>query len=247
MTRDIAYSIALHLALVFAALAGAAVGGPSTNQYDDVIRVNLAAPPLDIPTPPQSTPPPAEPEPTPDPPTPEPPAIEETVIPEEPTESAEPEPEPEIEPEIVEEDPPPPVEQPARPPDDAPTDTPDSGPDELPTEADSEIDVGRGSPFAGATVDNASFNYPFWFDLAFDKIARNFRNTVSTDARLVCVVSFEVLQSGRVVNLTVEHSSGIPRYDDACLAAIERSSPFRELPREFLDEVIRLTIPFANR
>ena len=36
-----------------------------------------------------------------------------------------------------------------------------------------------GSPFAGASVDNASFDYPYWFVQAFNKINFNFKKTVS--------------------------------------------------------------------
>ncbi|MBD3404124.1 TonB family protein [candidate division GN15 bacterium] len=113
-----------------------------------------------------------------------------------------------------------------------------------------EIDVdatGPGSPFAGARVDNASFDYPYWFDLAFTQMANNFRNPINTDAKLVCVVYFQVIRSGRVLDLRIERSSGVPAFDDACLAAVERSRPFNPLPREFPDEIIGITVPFTNR
>lgn len=106
--------------------------------------------------------------------------------------------------------------------------------------------VGEGSPFAGATVDNAAFDYPWWFTQAFTKIASNFRNPVSTDIELSCLISFHVLPSGRIIDKKLVASSGIPRFDDACLAAVEQSSPFPPLPTEFGGEVIGITIPFRN-
>lgn len=115
-------------------------------------------------------------------------------------------------------------------------------------DGDADVEVaGASSPFAGATVDNASFDYPYWFDLAFTQIANNFRNPINSDAKLVCVVYFQVIRSGRVLDVKVLTPSGIPAFDDACLAAIERSKPFNPLPREFRDEIIGITVPFTNR
>jgi len=105
-----------------------------------------------------------------------------------------------------------------------------------------------GSPFQGATVESESaFEYPYWFTQAFNKIASNWRNPVAYDGTLVCVVYFQVIRSGRVIELRIVQSSGIPAFDQACLQAIERSAPFPPLPREFRDEIIGITVPFKNR
>ncbi len=112
-----------------------------------------------------------------------------------------------------------------------------------------EIDVsgsGPGSPFAGATIDNASFDYPYWFTQTFNKLAANFRNTVVIDGRVVCVVYFQVLRSGRMVDLKVEQTSGIPAFDKVCLTAVEKSAPFPPLPKDFRDEIIGISVPFTN-
>ncbi len=119
-------------------------------------------------------------------------------------------------------------------------------PTESKAESGKEIDTkttDAGSPFAGATVDNESFDYPYWFTQAFNKISRNFRRTISLDGNVICVVSFEVIRSGRVLEVKIDQSSGIPGVDRDCLAAIERSKPFPPLPDEFRDEIIRITIP----
>ena len=104
--------------------------------------------------------------------------------------------------------------------------------------------TGGGSPFAGATIDNVTFNYPYWFTQAFNKILRNWRNPVAADGAIVCVVYFQVIKSGRVIESKVQVSSGIRPFDDACLRAVERSAPFPELPRDFRDEIIGITLPF---
>jgi TonB family protein len=101
-----------------------------------------------------------------------------------------------------------------------------------------------GSPFAGATVDNLSFDYPYWFVQAFTKIQSNWINTVETDGEIVCVVYFQVIKSGRLMDARVETESGIEAFDQGCLGAIYKSAPFPPLPSDFADEVIGITLPF---
>jgi protein TonB len=101
-----------------------------------------------------------------------------------------------------------------------------------------------GTALSGATVDNASFNYPYWFQQSFNKIARNFRMPFAYDGTIVCAVYFQVIKSGRVIDIEIRESSGIPRFDEACKAAVERSAPFPPLPSEFRDEIIGITLPF---
>ena len=116
-----------------------------------------------------------------------------------------------------------------------------------PEESETEVEEASGGQFAGATIDNASFDYPIWFRQAFVKIARNFRHGTMSDGSLVCTIYFQVLASGRVSGLSVEESSGFSAFDDACMEAVSRSAPFPPLPRDFRDEIIGITIPFTNR
>jgi len=109
-----------------------------------------------------------------------------------------------------------------------------------------EIETGGSSPFTGATIDNATFNYPYWFTQAFNKIASNFRNTFLYDGTLVCVVYFQVIKSGRIIEIRIEKSSGFSEFDGICLRAIESSKPFPPLPNDFRDEIIGITLPFKN-
>ena len=118
------------------------------------------------------------------------------------------------------------------------------------SEAPAETEVagtGAGTPFRGATIDNATFNYPYWFTQAFNKISGNFRNPVAYDGTLVCTIYFQVIKSGRVIELRIAESSGIAAFDDACLTAVDRSAPFPPLPRDFRDEILGISVPFTNR
>jgi len=103
-----------------------------------------------------------------------------------------------------------------------------------------------GQMFAGATVSNQNFDYPYWFDQAFSKIQSNMRNTVSSDSPLICKVYFEVIQSGKLITVKIVESSGIEQFDDACVMAIERSAPFPPLPRNFREEIIGISLPFST-
>lgn len=109
-----------------------------------------------------------------------------------------------------------------------------------------KVETGGGSPFEGATIDNATFNYPYWFTQTFNKIASNYRNTFLYDGTLVCVVYFQVIKSGRVIELRIEKSSGFSEFDETCLRAIESSKPFPPLPNDFRDEILGITLPFKN-
>lgn len=121
--------------------------------------------------------------------------------------------------------------------------TPTTEPQEKEIETKS-TDVGQ--MFAGATVSNQNFDYPYWFDQAFSKIQSNMRNTVSSDSPLICKVYFEVIQSGKLITIKVMESSGINQFDDACVSAIERSAPFPPLPRNFREEIIGISLPFST-
>lgn len=111
---------------------------------------------------------------------------------------------------------------------------------------DVEATTTGGTMLSGASVDNVSFNYPYWFTQAFYKISGNFRNPVNYDGTLICIVYFQVIQSGRTFDVKIIESSGLEAFDQACLAAIERSKPFPPLPNEFQSEVIGITLPFKS-
>lgn len=223
MKREILYSLVLHLVILGLTVLSSPFDAARTFDYDEVIRIRAVSMPDFSPAAPQ----PAAPEPV---------AIPE-ALPEEAPEIPIDNPKTIDEPKKIEK-PKPPAEKPEQ------TGTAGNGEGNK-----KEIDVsgtGPGSPFAGATIDNASFDYPYWFTQAFNKIASNFRNTVVIDGRVVCVVYFQVIRSGRLTELRVEQSSGIPAFDRVCLAAIERSAPFPPLPREFREEIIGIAVPFTN-
>ena len=222
MKLEIILSFCLHL-LIILATAISAPFQTSTHDFGEVIRVSITSP---------SELPATEPEPLPPIPVPAPAVEEIPDIPISDPSTAEPV---RIEPK---EEPKKPKEKQIR-----------RTQAETMTESD-QVEVpgtGSGTPFGGATIDNASFDYPYWFRQAFMKLSQSFRNPVAFDGTLVCTIYFQVIKSGRVIDRKIVESSGIPAFDEACLAAVERSEPFPPLPREFTDEIIGITVPFTNR
>ena len=234
--RDIIFSAILHVVILAATVVSSPFQGDRRLDLgEEVIRVQLTA----MPTPAAAEPAPKQPIQVPsavledvfeDVPITDPSTKEKVVVPEKMPNKPKPKPKPKQTP--------PQQPQQAKVENSAPT---DSGEKEIDAEG-----TGAGSPFAGATIDNASFEYPYWFTQAFNKIAQNYRIPIAYDGTLVCVVYFQVIRSGRMIEVRVEKSSGIQAFDDACLLAVERSAPFPPLPREFRDEVIGITIPFKS-
>ncbi|UCD95508.1 MAG: TonB family protein [Candidatus Zixiibacteriota bacterium] len=104
--------------------------------------------------------------------------------------------------------------------------------------------LGAGSKFGGAAIDNAAFDYPYWFVQAFSKIERNWSNPVFANSPLTCIIYFQVIRSGRVLKVEIEESSGIDAFDRACERAVKLSQPLPPLPNEFRDEIIGIHLEF---
>lgn len=225
MNRDVLFSALIHIGIIAATVISSPLTPRSPFDFDEVIRVTITSPSDLLPA--------------------EPVPLEPIPVP-----SAASEPDPEISiddpttaPETVIPEKPPPKPKPKKKTKSAPNRSKEQA------EATDQVEAptGNSSPFSGATIDNASFNYPYWFTQAFNKIAGNFRNPVAYDGRLICTIYFQVIKSGRVVEVRIERSSGLEAFDNAVLLAIDRSAPFPPLPSEFTDEIIGITLPVSNR
>lgn len=109
--------------------------------------------------------------------------------------------------------------------------------------------LNAGSKFGGAAIDNASFDYPYWFVQSFSKIERNWSNPVYANRPLTCIIYFQVIRSGRIIKIEIEQSSGIDAFDGACERAVKLAQPLPPLPNEFTDEIlgIHLEFPYIPR
>ncbi len=104
--------------------------------------------------------------------------------------------------------------------------------------------IGAGTQFGSVAVDNASFQYPYYFIQAFGKIQRNWSNPVAANQPLSCIIYFKVIRSGSVLDPDIEKSSGVTAYDRACLRAVQASSPLPQLPTDFRDDIIGIHLEF---
>ncbi|MBU8934536.1 MAG: TonB family protein [candidate division Zixibacteria bacterium] len=233
MRRDVVFSLILHALIISATLWSAPIKWRKEITYDDIIRVQLTAPaeitssepvalePVEVPAPVIEE--------APDIPITSPTTVEEAEIPEKPKPKPE-KPKPKPKPEVTKK----------------PSDQSNTGNTGENKGQEISTPGGFGSPFAGATIDNASFNYPYWFTQAFNKIAVNWNNPVVYDGTLICTIYFQVIKSGRIIEMRIEKSSGIPEFDESCLRAVSGAAPFPPLPRQFRDEIIGLTLPFKH-
>lgn len=104
--------------------------------------------------------------------------------------------------------------------------------------------LGPGTKFGSAAVDNASFNYPYYFVQSFGKIGRNWSNPVAANQPLSCIIYFQIIRSGTVLDPEIEKSSGVTAFDRACLRAVLASSPLPPLPPDFRDDIIGIHLEF---
>jgi len=104
--------------------------------------------------------------------------------------------------------------------------------------------LGTGSKFGGAAIDDASFDYPYWFVQAFDKIERNWSNPIYANQPLSCIIYFQVIRSGRIIKIEIEKSSGVDAFDRACERAMNLSQPLPPLPDQFTEEIIGIHLEF---
>jgi len=116
------------------------------------------------------------------------------------------------------------------------------------SETQAGVDIGEalgpGSKFGSVAIDNANFNYPYYFIQAFDKVQQNWSNPVAANQPLSCIIHFQIIRSGTVLDPSIEQSSGVPAYDRACLRAVQASSPLPPLPVDFRDDIIGIHLEF---
>lgn len=240
MKREFIFSITLHLAIIAMVLFSAPFSiKPKQFDYDQVIQVRaVSMPQNEAPSQADFI---------------EKPAIPEPSVVDEPEEITLDDPTSKDEPEVIEkpEEKPKPKTEKKKPTRQENTKKPSESTEQSTgtPEGSKEVEPsqGAGSPFGTATVDNTSFDYPYWFDQAFNKLAYNFKSPIQVNYDIVCIVKFDVIKSGKVYNVEVESSSGIPAFDEACLEAIQKSSPLPPFPKDFQYEIIGVTVPFKNQ
>jgi len=75
------------------------------------------------------------------------------------------------------------------------------------------------------------------------KIKRNWDPPKSDNSKRVVLI-FTIAKDGRLLNVKIGRSSGIPSIDRAAISSVEYSAPFRPLPREFRGSDIDIHFTF---
>ncbi len=91
----------------------------------------------------------------------------------------------------------------------------------------------------------AGFPFPYYLVTLRDKIALNwYRFTGGKELGVEIVVYFKVGRDGKLLELRLERSCGVARFDRAALEAIEKSAPFPPLPKGYDGNYLAIRVIF---
>ena len=126
----------------------------------------------------------------------------------------------------------------------------DTGPKEVTSSAGRGLEiasaVGEGDGVAGEGGGSGSFGLPYNISLLERKIARSWRNPVSSSNTVTCTIYFQVGRDGQLIGQpVVEKSSGITTFDNEALYAIMRVDQFPAFPSSFEYDYIGIHLDFA--
>jgi len=111
---------------------------------------------------------------------------------------------------------------------------------------------GSGTGFgfgSGSGSGIANFPYAYYVQSLQDRIAGNWlqsRVSTLTEKNLYTDVSFRIQRDGRLTHLEIKHRCGIRALDMNALRAVQDSSPFPPLPREYEDEYLVVHLRFEH-
>ncbi len=102
-------------------------------------------------------------------------------------------------------------------------------------------------PSVSAGVELPDFRYPYYLKLIQGKISGNWMPPpveLGDDLREV-VVSFSLLNNGKIASVNVEKSSGNPFYDQAALRAVYAADPLPKFPDGLRESTLRVHFSFV--
>jgi protein TonB len=94
---------------------------------------------------------------------------------------------------------------------------------------------------AGITTDLPNFPYPWYISQLRQSLWSQWSARMPKE-KGECVVVFNLLPSGAVVDLRVEESSGDSAFDLAALSAAQDAAPFPPLPRGFTEPFLKIHV-----
>lgn len=101
---------------------------------------------------------------------------------------------------------------------------------------------------ATAKVSATRFPYGWYLSVIQGKVSSNWRQPSSRllgEDSFLTVVSFRIRRNGSIDVVTVRRSSGRPTVDQSAIKAVRDSSPFPELPNDYMEDHLDVTIDFT--
>lgn len=111
-----------------------------------------------------------------------------------------------------------------------------------------ETEVREQTATATARVSATRFPYGWYLSVIQGKVSSNWRQPSSRllgEDSFLTVVSFRIRRNGSIEVVTVRRSSGRPTVDQSAVKAVRDSSPFPELPNDYMEEYLDVTIDFT--
>lgn len=102
----------------------------------------------------------------------------------------------------------------------------------------------RTGPELPITLEGRPFEFPWYLEEIYRKVARNWRPPSAT---LKVTIHFRIDKSGRIEDIEVERSSGNFLFDQAALRAVQAAHPMPPLPREYSGDWLGVYFDFDTQ
>lgn len=96
---------------------------------------------------------------------------------------------------------------------------------------------------AGAGLES---KYPAYYGIIRDRVQQNWIYPPGAkDSHAAVIISLKIARSGKILDASVEKSSGNPVFDESLLSAVWKASPFPPLPAEFEGNYLETGLRFC--
>jgi len=120
---------------------------------------------------------------------------------------------------------------------------------ESPTEPILQPKTPAASESGGLKIDTKDFPFAYYLTILQNRVQNYWQppyQTSTQQEKMSTVVGFQVLRNGKIVNVSVEKSSGRYLYDQAAQRAVYSANPLPPLPDEFSGKFLSVHIEFEG-
>lgn len=108
--------------------------------------------------------------------------------------------------------------------------------------------AGFQSPYS-SQIGLSSFPFTYYLQIIIDRVSGNWFTSLvdpGIKGNFQTTVYFRILRDGRISSLKIEESSGMRSLDLSALRAVQSSSPFPALPKEYEEEYLGIHLIFEH-